>query len=75
MLAPLENMLKATLINVHFVPGRLRVYWYCRTMSTENIRMLLLLPVTHSSVGSTLQVSGRNCKLLVYLEVRDRIVD
>ena len=36
---------------------------------------LLLLPVTHSGVSSTLQVSGRNCKLLVYLEVRDRIVD
>ena len=36
---------------------------------------LLLLPVTHSGGGSTLQVSGRSYKLLVYLEVRDRIVD
>ena len=33
------------------------------------------LLTTHAGVGSTLQVSGRNCKLLVYLEVRDRIVD
>ena len=34
------------------------------------------LLTTHAGVGSTLQVSGRNfMDLLVYLEVRDRIVD
>ena len=33
------------------------------------------LLATHSGVGSTFQVSGWNSKLLVYLEVRDRIVD
>ena len=33
------------------------------------------LLVTHSGVDSTFRVSGRNTKLLVYLEVRDRIVD
>ena len=33
------------------------------------------LLVTHSGVSSTFQVSGWNSKLLVYLEVRDRIVD
>ena len=33
------------------------------------------LLATHTGIGSTLQVSGRNTKLLVYLEVMDRIVD
>ena len=37
--------------------------------------LLLYMLTTHTGVGSTLQASGQNCKLLGYLEVRDRIVD